>query len=165
MSRSGPAPKDPSTRVRRNRDNAVVRIVPMVAVPRPPLPEFTVQVTEKGDIVERTFNWPVMTREWWEMLDLHPLSHEFIAADWSYLMETARIHAAFWEGDMKVAGELRLRESKYGFTPEDRLKLRIQFAAATEAEIRAAETAERDSQRKKITRRPDGPDPRSALAG
>lgn len=141
----------------------MVRIVPMVSVPRPPLPGFTVQITEEGKLVERTYQWPEITREWWELLDQHPLSAEFIAADWSYLMETARIHAAFWEGDMKVAGELRLRESKYGFTPEDRLKLRIQFAAATEAEIRASEQKERAEQR--TPKRPDGPDPRTALAG
>lgn len=136
MSRSGPAPKDPSTRARRNKDAVQMRVLDARPVKRPELPEFTVEVTVDGELRTQKFVWPTITREWWASLDNHPLAHEFIEADWSYLLETARVHAAFWMGDTKAAGELRLRESKYGFTPEDRLKLRISLAAATEAEQR-----------------------------
>ncbi|TFD58121.1 hypothetical protein E3T43_07175 [Cryobacterium sp. Hh7] len=75
-----------------------------------------------------------MTRDWWDMLSLHPLVDEFIETDWSYLLVTARIHAEFWRGKMALAAELRLREAKYGFTPEDRLRLRISLAQTVEAE-------------------------------
>ena len=37
-----------------------------------------------------------------------------------------------------LAGELRLRTAKFGSTPEDRLRLRIQFAEATGAEVDTA---------------------------
>lgn len=35
---------------------------------------------------------------------------------------------------MKLAGELRLRTAKFGATAEDRARLRIQYAAADEAD-------------------------------
>ena len=136
MAGRGPAPKDPSKRVRRNADVVPLRVVEVEPTSKPVLPEFTVQVTRDGELVSEEFVWPEATREWWDALDLHPLAGEFIKTDWSYLLDTARLHAAFWQGDLKLAGELRLREAKYGFTPEDRLRLRIQFAQADEGEDR-----------------------------
>lgn len=157
MSRSGPAPKDPSTRVRRNKDaTQIVRVVEASATSRPELPEFTVEVTLDGELQTQQFVWPTITREWWKSLDDHPLAYEFIDADWSYLLETARVHAAFWMGDMKAAAELRLRESKYGFTPEDRIKLRISLATATEVEDRVV-------RRRSTSRSKPAADPRLKL--
>ena len=72
------------------------------------------------------------------MLEYHPLKGEFTELDWSYLLDTALLHARFWQGKVDLASELRLREAKYGFTPEDRARLRIQFAQATEAEVDAS---------------------------
>lgn len=134
----GPAPKDPSRRARSNKDVVSLRIVQVEAVAQPDLPEFDVEVKLDGEPVMVPFVWPAATRGWWAMLDLHPLAGEFIETDWSYLMDTARIHAAFWLGRLDAAGELRLREAKYGFTPEDRARLRIQFAQATDAEVTTA---------------------------
>jgi hypothetical protein len=65
-----------------------------------------------------------------------PLSDDFTSTDWSELLDTARLHAAFWFGDNSVAAELRLRVAKFGATPEDRVRLRIQFAMAKNAENR-----------------------------
>lgn len=156
MSRSGPAPKDPSIRARRNKDAAAIRVLDARSVVRPELPDFTVQVSIDGEMITQEFRWPAITREWWAALDQHPLAKEFIDADWSYLLETARIHAAFWMGDLKMAGELRLRESKYGFTPEDRIKLRISLATATEVEDRVV-------RRRQSSPRKPGQDPRLKL--
>ena len=36
-------------------------------------------------------------------------------------------------GDLKQAAELRLRVAKFGATPEDRMRLRLQIAAPGEA--------------------------------
>lgn len=55
------------------------------------------------------------------------LAEKFTANDWSELLDTARLHAAYWNGDLKVASELRLRTAKFGATPEDRARLGIQF--------------------------------------
>ncbi|OLT75211.1 hypothetical protein AWB96_15975 [Mycobacteroides chelonae] len=68
-----------------------------------------------------------------------PLSSEFTSTDWSELLDTAVLHARYWSGDVKVAAELRLRVAKFGATPEDRARLRIQFAAANEADKKANE--------------------------
>lgn len=148
----GPAPKDPSKRARRNADVVQLRVVTAEPAPQPELPEFTVQVTVDGEFESQKFVWPEATREWWAALALHPLVHEFIETDWSYLLDTARLHAAFWgENNLKLAPEIRLREAKYGFTPEDRLRLRIQFAQANgaedEVEKKRIESASRDRAR------------------
>lgn len=138
MAGRGVPPKDPSQRARRNKDAVQLRVVEIQPAKKPDLPEFDVEVKRDGDMVMVPFVWPAATRDWWAMLDMHPLAGEFIETDWSYLMDTARIHAAFWLGRLDAAGELRLREAKYGFTPEDRARLRIQFAQATEAEVDTA---------------------------
>jgi hypothetical protein len=140
MAGVGPAPKDPSKRARRNKDALQLRVVEIETARKPDLPEFDVEVKRDGEPVMVPFVWPAATRDWWAMLEMHPLKGEFTELDWSYLMDTARIHASFWMGRTDVASELRLREAKYGFTPEDRARLRIQFAQATGAE---AETAEK----------------------
>lgn len=135
MAGQGPPPKDPQKRSRRNKDVAQLRIVEIQPTPQPDLPDFTVEVKIDGEMVTQEFVWPVMTRDWWVMLAQHPLVTEFIDADWSYLLDTARLHAAYWMGKLDLASELRLREAKYGFTPEDRARLRLQLAVAVSAEV------------------------------
>jgi len=138
MAGRGPAPKDPSKRARTNKDVIQLRVLEVQPVEQPELPSFSIMVTVDEQLVTQEFEWPAMTQDWWAMLAHHPLAAEFIETDWSYLMETARLHAEFWMGKLSLAAELRLREAKYGFTPEDRARLRIQFAQATEAEVSVA---------------------------
>lgn len=147
MAGNGPPPKDPARRARRNKDVAQLRVVEVQPVPQPDLPEFEVETKRDGEMVMVPFTWPSATRDWWSMLSMHPLAGEFIETDWSYLMDTARIHAAFWHGRLDAASELRLREAKYGFTPEDRARLRIQFAQATDAEFTTASKITRSRDR------------------
>lgn len=59
------------------------------------------------------------------------------------LLEAAFLHAKFWEGDLRLAGELRARVAKFGATVEDRLKLRIQFASTADIEGRVIDREER----------------------
>lgn len=138
MAGRGPAPKDPSKRVRRNADVVPLRTVEAATAPQPDLPEFDVTVSIDGEVVTQQFEWPEQTRRWWTVLGTHPLAGEFTDLDWQYLLDTAMLHASFWTGNTKLAPELRLREAKYGFTPEDRLRLRLQFAETDEAESRVA---------------------------
>lgn len=132
MAGRGPAPKQSDRRARRNGDPVPLRVIEVEADPQPSLP--TVLVEADGELVE--FCWPAATVDWWRMWAESPLSAEFTAADWSFLVDTAKLHAEFWNGKSSVAPELRLRVAKFGQTPEDRLRLRIQFAAAEEAESR-----------------------------
>lgn len=134
MAGRGPAPKPAHKRARTNSDPMGLRVISAEPVAQPALPEFDVQVEVDGELVSQSFTWPARTREWWQMWGDSPLSAEFTSTDWSELLDTALLHARFWNGDHKVAGELRLRVAKFGATPEDRARLRITFAAADEAE-------------------------------
>lgn len=131
MAGRGPTPKDPSQRARRNKP-AEMRVITAEPVPQPPLPTF--EVEENGELV--SFVWPARTQEWWRMWGESPLAAEFTSTDWSELLDTAVLHARFWRGDHRQAAELRLRVAKFGATPEDRARLKITFAAASEAEER-----------------------------
>lgn len=155
MAGRGPAPKDPSRRARPGSAAGQMRVIEASPTEQPELPSFDVQVDVDGVLLTQEFAWPERTREWWSMWAESPLSAEFTSTDWSELLDTALIHAKFWNGDIKVAGELRLRVAKFGATPEDRARLKIQFAAADEAE-------QRSESRRAVKKRP-GQDPRSIL--
>lgn len=139
----GPAPKDPSQRARRNRDPIAMRVVVSDPVPQPVLP--TLMVEADGGLVE--FVWPAVTLEWWRMWGEDPLAAEFRASDWSFLADTALIHARYWLGDLRLAGELRLRLEKFGATQADRARLRITYAAADEADEKRHVSSSRSSSR------------------
>ena len=138
MAGRGPAPKDPSKRVRRNSDPVALRVIKADPIAQPELPEFDMQVEVDGELASRRFNWPERTREWWRMWNESPLTDDYTQTDWDFLLDTAFLHAQFWQGDTKLGSELRLRVAKFGATPEDRARLRIQFAQADEAEEKRA---------------------------
>ena len=124
MAGRGPAPKDPSRRARTNADPIPLRVLPRAVSSQPDLPE----------LMPNGFPWPARTLEWWRVWGGSPLSEDFTATDWDFLLDTAILHGEMWSGDTKVASELRLRVAKLGATPEDRARLRITFAAADDAE-------------------------------
>lgn len=114
MSGRGPAPKDPDKRRRRNADPVgTTALVEAEDVRGPDLP---------GGI-----EWPLPTLAWWETWRRSPQSQAFTQTDWDFMVDTALLHARFWAGDEKVAGELRLRVAKFGATIEDRQRLRMQI--------------------------------------
>lgn len=128
MAGRGPAPKDPSVRARRNKPPAAERIIEVTPDEQPQLPE----LMPSGD------PWPAQTVSWWQMWAKSPLSSHFTSTDWSELLDTAVLHGAYWSGSISVAAELRQRVAKFGATPEDRARLRIQFAVADKSEAEAA---------------------------
>lgn len=135
MAGRGPAPKDPSRRARRNADPVPLRAIEARPCPQPDLPETFPMLVKKGfDTVRVELDWPERTLAWWRMWRDSPLSDDFTETDWSELLDTARLHAEYWSGRTTVASELRLRVAKFGATPEDRARLRIQFATADEAD-------------------------------
>lgn len=136
MAGRGPAPKDPSKRARQNKDVVPLRTVEVRPVPQPELP---VVYTPYGD----TFEWPEVTQRWWQSWGEHPLSAGFTQADWDELMIAARLHADYWMGNVKAAAELRLRTAKFGTTPEDRARLRLQFVTADDAERKSQASKDR----------------------
>ena len=122
MAGRGPAPNPNAVR----RKTAVDKVETVVLPERldepvgPELPEWKIP-------------WPPRTKAWWETWRHDPVSLTFGPTDWDFLLDTARLHAALWRlDDEKVssrtglAAEIRLRVAKYGATPEDRLRLRLE---------------------------------------
>lgn len=130
MAGRGPAPKDPSKRVRRGSDPVALRVYVAEPVTQPPLPDL--QIDADGELL--AFTWPPATEAWWKSWADEPMSADFRSTDWQFLMDTALLHAAVWRGELKYLGELRLRVAKLGATLEDRARLRITFAQAEAAE-------------------------------
>ena len=131
MARGNTIPKKPEDRARRNKPQEM-RVITAEPVAQPELPTFSITV----DDVLTEFAWPARTCEWWQMWADSPLSTEFTSTDWSELLDTALLHAAYWNGKLSLAAEIRLRVAKFGATPEDRARLKITFAAAEEADAR-----------------------------
>lgn len=118
----GPAPKPAEQRRRRNIDP-----IPTTVVVGDPDGEI------RGPDLPGGIDWPVVTLAWWETWRRSPQAQAFTQTDWDFLVDTALLHARFWKGDEKVAGELRLRVAKFGATPEDRLRLRLQIGDPAKA--------------------------------
>lgn len=111
MAGRGPAPKDPDQRRRRN-------VVEPLTVVKP-------DGEEHGPQLPETHEWPAATLAWWKTWRTCAQAAKFTDTDWSFLLDTAVLHAEFWLGDRSVAAELRLRSAKFGATPEDRARLKI----------------------------------------
>lgn len=116
----GPLRKLDDQRARRNKDHVQATVIHRTPTPQPELP--------------RGVDWHPQTLLWWHMWNQTELSDDFTAAEWSYLTDTALLHSEYWNGDYKLAAELRLRSAKFGITPEDRHRLRITVVNAQEAE-------------------------------
>lgn len=140
MAGRGPAPVPAGRRARGKPDPGATFIV--------------FELGEQPDLPDDVFDWPEQTRRWWKMWADSPLSDHFMSSDWSFLLDTALLHASVWSGDLAHLPELRIRVAKFGATPEDRARLRIQFAdadAADGGQKRSGESA-RDRHRRKVTR-------------
>lgn len=123
MAGVGPAPKSSDRRARRNKQEQPTTILRFEEAEQPNLPE--------------GYPWPEETLEWWSMWRDSPQAEHFGSTDWSFLLDTALLHANLWgNGDTTVLAELRIRVAKFGATPEDRARLRMQFAEADEADGR-----------------------------
>lgn len=123
MAGRGPVRKPDDQRARTNKDYVPLRVVEVTPSEQPLLPTGV--------------SWHPQTLVWWTVWGESELSEDFTAIEWNYLTETAMIVNEFWNGDMKMASELRLRAAKFGATPEDRARLRIQVVTATVAEDEA----------------------------
>lgn len=112
MAGRGPAPKPAEERRRRNKPD-----VPTVVV--------AADGQAHGPELPEAVDWPDATRDWWDTWRLSAQASTFTDTDWSFLLDTAMLHMAFWDGDTSVASELRLRAAKFGATPEDRARLKM----------------------------------------
>jgi hypothetical protein len=120
MAGRGPAPKDPATLRRRNKTE--------------PLKVLQGDAVTRGSDLPDDFDWPDATRSWWQTWRESPQAATFTDTDWSFLLDTAVLHAEFWLGNRTLAGELRLRAAKFGATPEDRARLKLEIGEPPAAE-------------------------------
>lgn len=131
MAGRGPAPKDPKRRARRNSDSVATSTIRFELADQPELP--SLGTDKDGNEVE----WHPRTVAWWAMWRVAPQAEHFMASDWDFLLDTALMHHAMWsKGQWTLAAEVRLRVAKFGATPEDRARLRMQFAEADEKDAK-----------------------------
>lgn len=85
-----------------------------------PLPE---GVLPKGQ------EWHAMTQRWWEHWRASPQGVRMMTEpDWDFLLDTALLHHEMWSsGRWDFAAEVRLRAAKFGATPEDRMRLKLEI--------------------------------------
>ena len=125
MAGRGPAPKGTRSRERdqRRREESLTILAADGDARGPELPD--------------THDWPEATQAWWQTWRTSAQAKTFTDTDWSFLLDTAVLHAEFWLGDRSVAAELRLRAAKFGATPEDRARLKIEVGEPPEPKGRA----------------------------
>lgn len=141
----GPAPKDPRTRARRNKDPHPFSFVEVERATQPKLPD-DIQIGEDDLGLPLYMEWPPATRRWWARWNRSPMSRNFTEDDWDELLIAARLHADYWRtGESKLAAELRSRTAKFGATPEDRARLRVQYVQADDAERKSKRAEARET--------------------
>lgn len=133
MAGHGPAPKEPGRRRRRNAEPAADKLQADGRLRGPQLP--------KGVLPEGE-DWHPRTKAWWTTWRKSAQAKSFTGTDWDFLLDTALMHHTMWHNRRwEFAGELRLRAAKFGATPEDRLRLRMQIEAPAPRGAKAAESA------------------------
>lgn len=145
----GPAPKDPSTRQRRNKTStaSVLKADPTAEIP---------------DLPNR-MAWHDQTREWWRDVWSSPMAPEFDESDRHGLNMLAVLVDDYWMAGnsrerMPIAAEIRQQSQRFGLSPIDRRRLQW--------EIERTEEAQRRGERHRPTPEPKadgGTDPRATL--
>jgi len=123
---SGPPPKDPALRQRRNKvvTAAEFETVEQARAGAPPLGEHP----EGND-------WHPRTVEWWRRVWASPMREEFLRADEDGLCMLATLVDQFWrDPSAKLAAEIRLQRQCYGLTSLDRRRLQWEVKRVEEAE-------------------------------
>lgn len=98
--------------------------------------------------------WHARTLAWWDTWRKSPQAQTFVATDWDFLIDTALMHHTMWsKGRWEFAAELRLRAAKFGATPEDRARLKIEVAPAAPSEgAKPAPTRSSSDRRQRLLR-------------
>lgn len=148
----GPAPKDASTRARRNATStkSTLRVVPDLPVPELP---------DLGNAA-----WHSMTQSWWADIWASPMAPEFDASDQHGLYALAVLTNDFWLAEspserMRIAAELRQQGQRFGLSPIDRRRLQWEIERTEEARDKGKRRRASSPTEKSIT------DPRASLSG
>ncbi|MBB5123213.1 hypothetical protein AF335_33100 [Streptomyces eurocidicus] len=77
-------------------------------------------------------------KRFWKTWSGSPQSQHWLETDWAELEMTTKLVDAFYQGETRLAGEIRQRVGRWGATTEDRARLRMSFDQQAEAEAAAA---------------------------
>ncbi|MEV8022507.1 hypothetical protein AB0O76_40685 [Streptomyces sp. NPDC086554] len=80
-------------------------------------------------------------KRFWKTWAKAPQTEGWLETDWAELELTTKLVDLFYQGDTKLAGEIRQRVGRWGATTEDRARLRMSFDKQVEAEAKKPETA------------------------
>lgn len=144
---SGPAPKDPNLRQRRNK--------PVTATVLEEKPQRSRRVAPQ--LPERPDGeWHRYTQAFWTDVWASPMAKEYLDADVHGLYILAELIESFWRAPNNfLAAEIRLQRQCFGLTPIDRRRLQW--------EVARAESTKRP--RNKSPQSPPGPSSRRRVAG
>lgn len=78
--------------------------------------------------------WPASTRTWWKAVSSMPHCALWTDTDWQYALATAVLVAAFHNGELRYAGEIRVRERAMGTSHDARRALRIRYVSPEDGE-------------------------------
>jgi hypothetical protein len=133
MAGRGPAPKDYASRdrdqARRHASTPIVADGELRGFDLPPLDDA---------------EWHPATVQWWATWRSSAQATTFTPTDWSFLLDTALLHDALWHGRPDAAGELRLRVAKFGATPEDRARLKMEVTTPPARGLASVSAISRD---------------------
>ncbi|MFI6684963.1 hypothetical protein [Streptomyces sp. NPDC050485] len=73
-------------------------------------------------------------KRFWKTWSRAPQTEDWMETDWAELELTTKLVDLFYQGDTKLAGEIRQRVGKWGATTEDRARLRMSFDKQVEME-------------------------------
>lgn len=147
----GPAPKDPSTRARRNRTSTSSQLKADPSIEAPNLPEMP---------------WHPMTLAWWSDVWASPMAPEYDDSDKHGLFALAMLVNDFWSTDevrirRDLAAEIRQQSQRFGLSPIDRRRLQWEIERSEEAQDRGSRRRTRAAEAS--TSRSAGADPRAVL--
>ncbi len=124
MAGRGPAPSGNRSRERDNQETTkLVADGKKRGMALPPL----YRADRSGKQVR--VKWHPRTVAWWNHWRESPQAIRMMTGpDWDFLLDTALMHHAMWtDGKWELAAEVRLRVQKFGATPEDRSRLRVEI--------------------------------------
>lgn len=73
-------------------------------------------------------------KRFWKTWSTSPQTAAWTETDWSELELTTKLVDGLYQGDLKLAGEIRQRVAKWGATVEDRARLRMTFEKPSQSE-------------------------------
>lgn len=76
--------------------------------------------------------WPAWTKRWWKVVAALPHAVLWNEGDWQFALDTAVLVAAYHQGELRHAAEVRQREKVLGTTADARRDLRIRYVAESE---------------------------------